>query len=168
MLVPERLLEVSIFVGERDLEAVTARLMHAAILHPDVAESEHWAPAPVWADLAESYRGLVQRLSRVRSALRLPDADPGTTPDMPLQPRPRDDRTDVDTTTLRFETRVDGWRKLFEAVEAEVAALRRMRHHHLTIGTLPSEHVERVAAALFQVAFRATRRALPGRARDRA
>ena len=177
MLVPERLLEVSIFVGERDLEAVTARLMHAAILHPDVAESEHWAPAPVWAELAESYRGLVQRLTRVRTALLLPDADPnadrGTDPDTPLEPRPREDRNEVDTATLRFETRVEGWRERFEGVAAEVAALeeahgqlehlrtleapvealRRMRHHHLTIGTLPSEHVERVAAALFQVAF---------------
>jgi len=169
VLVPERLLEVSIFVGERDLEAVTARLMRAAVLHPDAHDSERWSPAPAWGDLAEAYRGLVQRLERVQASLGLPAGAPHTG----LEPRPRSDQAGIDTAALRFETRVASWRERADAVAAEqrsleaairqlellhpleapVEALRRLRHHHLTIGTLPAEHVERVAAALFQVAF---------------
>jgi hypothetical protein len=74
---------------------------------------------------------------------------------------------------MRFETRVGGWQddaraaadeaasltlaqrqlELLRPLEAPVEALRELRHQHLTIGTLPAENVDRVAAALFQVAF---------------
>ncbi len=170
MLVPERLNELSIFVSERDLEPVTAALMRERALHLGLEESEHWSPDPSWAELSETYRGLEERLETLREALGI--APPGP-PGADLEPRPRDDRHELESEILRFEARIGGWRdemetvrgelreleaaerelELLEPLEAPVEELRKLRHHHLTIGTLPAENVERVAAALFQVAF---------------
>ncbi len=170
MWVPERLVELSLFVSERDLEPVTATIMRERVLHVGTQESERWSPAPKWAELAETYRELGARLEDVREALDVSEAD---LPTGDLQPRPEGDRPDVESDVLRLETRVGGWQderdtalgelreleaaerqlELLEALDAPVEKLRNLRHHHLTIGSLPAENVDRVAAALFQVAF---------------
>jgi V/A-type H+/Na+-transporting ATPase subunit I len=169
VLVPDRLVELSIFVGHGDLEAVVTALMRERALHVDARESEHWAPEPTWAELSESYRALAARLTAVQHALGLDDAPPAAD----LQPRPSQDRLALESALLRLETKVGGWQADDEAVrrerveleaarrqlellrplDAPVEDLRRLHHHHLTIGTLPTDNVARVAAALFQVAF---------------
>jgi V/A-type H+-transporting ATPase subunit I len=168
--VPERLVELSIFVSERDLEPVTAALMRERALHLAPQESERWTPAEAWAERSEEYRDLESRLERVRSALEVPVEG---LPTGHLQPRPSQDRPDVESAVLRLETRVGGWRDELDSVRAEIEDLeaaerqltlltplempveemRTLDHVHLTIGTLPKENVDRVAAALFQVAF---------------
>lgn len=170
MWTPERLVDVSLFVSEQDVEPVTAALMREAVLHPNVHESEHWTPAASWTDLAEAYRGLLGRAEKVAGALGV-DA-PAATPER-YEPRPKRDRPALESDVLRLETRVGGWQDEVETAErdlreldaaiqqvrllaplgAPVDELRSLHHHHLSIGTLPNENVERVAAALFQVAF---------------
>ncbi|MDZ7799698.1 MAG: V-type ATPase 116kDa subunit family protein [Trueperaceae bacterium] len=170
MLAPDRLLETSLFVNERDLERVTVALMRERALHLEVQEGEHWAPAPVWTERFEAYQTLAQRLDDVRSALGLNEAP------LPLdevEPHPSTDREDLEDELVRFETRVGSWRDdvqqvrrdiddlqeaqrqlaLLGPLDANVEDLRTLRHHHLAIGTLPEANVDRVAAALFQVAF---------------
>jgi len=168
VLTPVRLVEVSLFVGERDLEAVTAALMHERALHLEPLEGEYWTPAPRWTEAAETYRTLESRLAVVHAALGLDPAPPPTP-----EPRPAGDRAELATDTLRLEERVASWRDDQRAAEADVSAyeaarhqlellaplavpvedLRRLNHLHLTIGTLPDDNVERVAAALFQISF---------------
>jgi hypothetical protein len=115
------------------------------------------------------YRGLAARLDASGRRLGLGDAAP---PSADHGAATVQDRLDVESSLLRLETRVGGWQdeappcggdraleaaarqlELLRPLEAPVEDLRRLRHHHLTIGTLPAENVERVAAALFQVAF---------------
>src|SRR6056297_3964250 len=103
MWVPERLVELSLFVSERDLEPVTATIMRERVLHVGTQESERWSPAPKWAELAETYRELGARLEDVREALDVSEAD---LPTGDLQPRPEGDRPDVESDVLRLETRV--------------------------------------------------------------
>jgi V/A-type H+-transporting ATPase subunit I len=168
VLTPVRLVEVSLFVGERDLEAVTAMLMRERALHVEALEGEHWSPSPRWTEAAEAYRALEARLAGVHAALGLDGAAP---PD--VEPRPGRDKVELETTAMRLEGRVAHWRDEMTAAEADVVEydgarrqlellaplaapvedLRHLRHVHLTIGTLPDENVERVAAALFQVSF---------------
>ena len=170
MWTPERLVDVSLFVSERDVEPVTVALMREAVLHPNVHESEHWTPAARWAELSEVYRGLLARVEKVADALKV-DADEA--PADRSSPRPKRDRPALESDVLRLETRVGGWRddlasaerdlreleaavrqvRLLAPLGAPVDELRSLRFHHLSIGTLPNENVERVAAALFQVAF---------------
>ena len=166
---PERLVDVSLFVTERDVETITATLMREASLHLNVQESEHWTPAPKWADLSETYRALLGRIDKVAHALGREGEGDGTYAD----PRPMRDRPALESDVLRLETRVAGWRDDLEAIERRVRdleaaerqlallaplgvpvdELRSLRHHYVTIGSLPSENVARVAAALFQVSF---------------
>lgn len=183
MLTPERLVEVSLFVGERDLEAVTATLMHARALHVEPLEGEHWAPAPRWTEAAEAFRALEARFTALLRALGLDVAaaadsggagdDTATAAGDAPEPRPTADRRDLETFALRLEARlgtflderrsaeddlaeVEAARRqlaLLQPLAAPVEALRRLSHVHLTIGTLPDANVDRVAAALFQVAF---------------
>jgi V/A-type H+-transporting ATPase subunit I len=168
--VPERLNELSIFVSERDLEPVTAALMRERALHLAPQESERWTPAEAWTERSEAYRDLASRLERVRSALGI---EVEGLPTDHLQPRPSNDRPEIESALLRLETRVGGWRdeleaarrereeleaaerqlQLLQPLEMPVEEMRRLEHVHLTIGTLPYENVDRVAAALFQVAF---------------
>lgn len=169
MFAPERLDEVSLFVVEKDLEAVTATLMHERALHPGAHEGDNWTPAAKWSDLADVYRGLDARLARVATALGI--AAPPPTDDLGV--RPASHRLDLEGETARLETRVGAWEdearrtrdtiaeleaardqlQVLLPLEVPVEELRRLRHHHLTIGSLPNENVQRVAAALFQVAF---------------
>ncbi len=173
MWVPERLVDVSLFVAEDDLEAVAATVMRERALHVDTIESEQWAPSPKWVELADAYRGWALRLGAVHRALGLDDPGSSAAAQPTIDPRPTRDRLDVESDVMRFETRVGGWQddareatdevaaltlakrqlELLEPLEAPVEALRELRHQHLTIGTLPAENVDRVAAALFQVAF---------------
>lgn len=168
MLTPVRLVEVSLFVGERDLEAVTAALMHERALHLEPLEGEYWTPAPRWTEAAETYRALEARLAAVHAALGLEPA-----PRPAAEPRPGSDRAELATATMRLEERVASWHDDMRAAEADVAEydgarrqlellaplavpveeLRHLRHLHLTVGRLPDDNVERVAAALFQISF---------------
>ncbi len=170
-LTPEPLAHVSVFVAEDDVAPVTAALMRAAALHLDVSETERWTPNPAWADHAEAYRALRDRADAVARTLGLADAPLRDGGDAPL--RPERERPALESDVLRLETRTGGWRDDLAAAEARVAeleearervallaplgtpveALRDLEHHHLAIGSLPSENVERVAAALFQVPF---------------
>ncbi|MFN2322617.1 MAG: V-type ATP synthase subunit I [Trueperaceae bacterium] len=176
MLTPERLVEVNLFVGEHDLEAVTAALMHERALHVEALEGEHWTPAPRWGEAAEVYRALEARLAAAQRSLGLAERSLGGA-DVPSElataPRPLDDRAELETVALRLEARLgtfedelrsaqddleelEGARRqlaLLQPLAAPVEDLRRLRHVHLTIGTLPDENVDRVAAALFQIAF---------------
>lgn len=169
MLAPEPLVDVSILVAEADLEPVAATLMRERALHVATQESEHWAPDPKWAELAEVYRGFTARLRSVATALGWQ----GTLPFGAIEPRPSRDRLDVEGALLRLEARVGGWQdgaaattrelaeltltkrqlELLQPLTAPVEELRGLRHEELAIGTLPAENVERVAAALFQVTF---------------
>jgi len=170
MFTPDRLVDVSIFVGEGDVEAVTAALMREGALHLEAQETEQWAPSPRWAELADVYRGFLARLDEVKGALGIEGGSLGHTETVP---RPTRDRLDIESELLRFEARVGGWQdeanaaraavheltdaarqlELLTPLEAPVEDLRTLRHEHVTIGTLPTENVSRVAAALFQVPF---------------
>ncbi len=172
MWVPERLVDVSLFVAEEDLEAVATTVMRERALHLDSQESERWAPAAKWAELADTYRGWANRLDAVHRALGLDEAGSLTLAET-IEPQPMRDRLDVEADVVRFETRIGGRQddvraaadevaeltlakrqlELLQPLEAPVEALRGLRHQYLTIGTLPTENVDRVAAALFQVAF---------------
>jgi V/A-type H+/Na+-transporting ATPase subunit I len=172
---PERLHEVNVFVAERDVEAVTAALMTSRLLHLEAQDGGGWRPAPAWSELADAYRDLAGRLTRLTEALALPAGTPdvATADDEPATPRPSHDRLTLEREVAALETRVGLWRdeireargavasleraerqlERLRSLTAPVEALRALDHLHLTIGTLPSENVPRVAAALFQVAF---------------
>jgi V/A-type H+-transporting ATPase subunit I len=170
VLVPERLLELSVFVGAQELETVTTALMREAALHPDNPESEQWAPDPAWAEASETYGAILARLERVRGALGLAGAE---LPFDEVEPRPSHDRLDLEGDMLRIETRIGGWQEdhagvrreldrleaasaqleTLRPLDAPLEELRRLSRYHLTIGTLPQDNVERVAGALFQVTF---------------
>ena len=167
-MTPVRLVEVSLFVGERDLEAVTATLMHERALHLEPLEGEYWTPSPRWTEAAETYRALASRLAALHAALGLDPAPAPTT-----EPRPGGDRAELATEALRLEERVASWRDEMRTAEADVAEyeaarrqlellaplavpvedLRHLSHLHLAIGTLPDDNVDRVAAGLFQISF---------------
>lgn len=173
MWTPERLVDVSLFVSDRDVEPVTAALMRDEALHLNVEESEHWTPAPAWTELNETYRALLGRIEKVATTLEVGPPHEAADADATADARPKRDRPALESDVLRLETRVGGWQDELAAAEREVRdltgakrqlqllapldapvdELRSLRHHHLSIGSLPSENVERVAAALFQVAF---------------
>jgi hypothetical protein len=74
VLTPERLVEVNLFVGEHDLEAVATALMDERALHVEAIEGEHWSPAARWTDASEAYRALEARLAAAHRALGITDA----------------------------------------------------------------------------------------------
>jgi len=139
MFTPDRLVDVSIFVGENDVEAVSAALMREGALHLEAQDTEQWAPAPRWAELADVYRAMVARLEDVRDALGLdahasvvdierarPLAPSDAARDDTLtvfDPRPTRDRLDLESDLLRFEARVGGWQDEASAAQAAVTDL---------------------------------------------
>ena len=52
MLAPVPMLEVNLFVLERDLEAVAAALAWAEMLHVEDVRPEDWTPSGDWAETA--------------------------------------------------------------------------------------------------------------------
>lgn len=174
MWTPERLVDVSLFVSRQDIEPVTEALMHDEALHLNLQESEQWSPDPSWTERTETYRALQDRARRLATTLgATPSSDGRTTAPPPRQPRPSRDLPALQSDLLRLETRGGSWIddlraaersvhdleaarhevELLLPVHAPVEDLRALRYHHLAVGTLPSENVERVAAALFQVSF---------------
>lgn len=170
MLIPDRLVEFSLFVSEQEVESITTALLHAQALHLDDPPSEHWTPNPRWNDASERYTAIAARLTKVGTELGLGDA---RLPTDGVTPRPTDDLLDLESDMLEIETRTGGWLEdvkevrdeiehlataehqlgLLQPVEAPLDALRSLSHYSLMIGTLPHENVERVAAALFQATF---------------
>lgn len=168
MWLPERLQEVSLFVLERDVEAVTDVVLRSASLHLEEVESETWAPQRRWSELAGRASALARRARDLLDDLAL---EPGQDPDEPVRPGRELDGLEAELASL--EVRVAELRQRLEAqrneldalelarsqlqllspVRVPVESLGDLRHLHLVLGTMPAENLTRVAAALFSIAF---------------
>ena len=169
MLAPEPLQEVNLFVFDRDVEAVADTLARLEVLHLEDVKSESWIPDPEWPGTMDRYQNMVQKLEDLMAALRIPAQD---TP-LPEHLRPRKDWETINAQLKEMEEQVSQWReqvkttgkemerlevscsqvRMLMPVEVSLAELRDFQHQHLVVGTLPSENLERVGAALFQIAF---------------
>ncbi len=69
LLLPERLQEVSVFVFERDLEAVTEAILRSEAMHLEEVESETWSPQRRWAELAARAGGVARRADELADEL---------------------------------------------------------------------------------------------------
>lgn len=169
MFVPEAMREVNLFVFEQDLEPVAAAITALDILHLEDIQAKDWKPAPEWREFCEKYLDLAQRLEELLSALQVasrngePPADLNPRNDLAgleaqaevLQQKVRDWQTrrrDIRRKVERLELAVAQLRLLLP-LKAPLAELRDLSHQHLVIGSLPSENLPRVSAALFQIAF---------------
>ena len=170
MFAPEPMLETSLFVIEPDLEAVTSALARMEALHLEEVAPEGWTPSLEWAELANRYRGLTQRLGEMFSALGCkPDARPHPTDDL----RPSRDWREIESRLAELETRIHSWQRrtkqikedaeglklgesqvqLLLPLDVPVESLRGLRYQSVTVGIMPAENVPRVAEALFQIPF---------------
>lgn len=169
MFAPEAMREVNLFVFEQDLEPVTAAVTALEVLHLEDIQAEDWTPAAEWQGFCEKYVDLVQRLEELLSVLQIParNGEP------PAALSPRHDLADLDAQAGVLQEKVRDWQtrqrdtrrkierlelataqlRLLLPLEAPVAELRDLSHQHLMIGSLPSENLPRVSAALFQIAF---------------
>lgn len=169
-LAPEPMLEANLFVLDPDVEAVTAALARLEVVHLEDSVPEGWAPSGDWAELANRYNGLTERLGTMLRALQsaaVQEAAPGATL------RPSQDWRDIEAQTAMLETRVRGWQQRFQQVEEEsqklklgeaqvqlllpldvrLEDLRKLQYQTVTVGIMPAENVSRVAEALFQIPF---------------
>ncbi|HKI56441.1 MAG TPA: V-type ATPase 116kDa subunit family protein [Trueperaceae bacterium] len=169
MLLPERLREVSLFVLERDIESVSEVILRAEALHPEDVESDALTPKRGWGEVAQRAERLARRARAALDAIGLtPQAAP---PPQPVRPTSELDALEAQLTLT--EARTGEWQaraernrreleslaltrsqlELLEPLDVPVEALASLRHHHLVLGTLPSENLPRVAASLFMIAF---------------
>jgi V/A-type H+-transporting ATPase subunit I len=165
------MLEVSMFVLEPDVEAVTAALARAEILHLEDIQTEDWTPSGEWAELSNRYTGLTQRLGEMLSALGIarPIRSEGAEADL----HPSRDWRDIESGLAAIESSVSAWQSRLHEVEHRlehlklgesqvqlllpldmpVEDLRRLRSQSLALGFMPTANVSRVAEALFQIPF---------------
>ncbi len=169
MLLPERLREVNLFVLEQDIESVSDVILRSEALHPEDVESDALAPKRGWSELATRAERLARRARATLDVLRLePQA---TAPPEPVRPSSELDALEAELAAA--ETRAQDWRvraercrreletmtltrsqlELLQPLGVRIEALGSLRHHHLVLGTLPSENLTRLAAALFMIAF---------------
>lgn len=169
VLAPERLQEVSLFVLDRDVEAVAEVLLRSEALHLEDVESEVLTPRVRWGELADRAAQLARRALAVLDTLGLepPEAPSGEAV------RPTQDLDRLEGELALAEERARSWHAraernrreleslavirsqlaLLAPLNVPVEVLTSLRHHHLVVGTLPAENVGRLAAALFMIPF---------------
>jgi V/A-type H+-transporting ATPase subunit I len=165
------MLEVSMFVLEPDVEAVTSALARAEILQLEDVQPEDWTPSGEWADLSTRYTSCRQRLGEMLSALGIARHLRNQRAEADLHPS-RDWR-DIEAGLAAIESSVfslqnrlretehrlerlklgESQVQLLLPLEVPVEDLRRLRSQSLTLGFMPTENVSRVAEALFQIPF---------------
>jgi len=169
MLMPERLREVSLFVLERDIESVSDVILRSEALHPEDVEADGLTRGRGWGELAQRAERLARRARAALDAVGL--APQGPPPVAPVRPTRELDALEAQLTLA--EARTGDWQaraernrrelesltltrsqlELLRPLEVPVEALATLKHHHLVLGTLPSENLARVAASLFMIAF---------------
>lgn len=165
------MLEVSMFVLEPDVEAVTAALARAEILHLEDIQPEDWTPSGDWAELGNRYANCTQRVAEMLSALRI--SRPSSSRQAEADLHPSRDWRDLESSLAAIESSVSSWRnrlrdaeqrlehlKLGESqvqlllpLQVPVEEMRGLSSQSLTVGFMPTENVPRVAEALFQIPF---------------